>query len=277
MAEKTIMAVGAHADDVEIYVGGTLLKYQEQGYRTIYVMATNNMSGSWTTIAEDGTRVAHHPPFDQMIAKRREEATAAARECFHTEPVFLDHPQRHYTPTEGDRVNLTYGTPRPAAMAEGAPTILTAHEHKPSVSRLADLILETKPEAIVAHGPVNVDLEHVATCMLVSKAYRQATDQGHDGALLHWLDVTPERPVSLFGRRFCGWDTHVDVSAWWAGKLASIDYHASVIVPNAAAIEFPEWGPACNCQRAETFTVADWGRQPAWDLPLTRELVANLR
>jgi len=42
---RNIMAIGAHADDIEVNVGATLLKYHEMGYAITYVMATNNMSG----------------------------------------------------------------------------------------------------------------------------------------------------------------------------------------------------------------------------------------
>jgi len=50
--KSTIMAIGAHADDVEIRAGGTLAKYHGMGYEVVYVLATNNTAGSirrrWT-------------------------------------------------------------------------------------------------------------------------------------------------------------------------------------------------------------------------------------
>ena len=53
--EKAVMAVFAHADDVELGCGGTLSKYREKsGYRVDYVMSTNNMSGSWCSLTPDG-------------------------------------------------------------------------------------------------------------------------------------------------------------------------------------------------------------------------------
>ncbi len=39
------MAIGAHADDIELRVGGTLLKYLDCGYEIAYVMSTNNFAG----------------------------------------------------------------------------------------------------------------------------------------------------------------------------------------------------------------------------------------
>jgi LmbE family N-acetylglucosaminyl deacetylase len=277
MASKTLMAVGAHADDVEIYAGGTLLKCRDRGYEVVYVMATNNMSGSWKHPQPDGTWKTRWHPYNEMQPQRKLEADRAARKCFGTEAVHLDHPQRHYTNAHGERVNVTYAAPAPdSVQPAGRPTILTAHEDPASVSRLAELILETQPEAVMTHGPVMVDIEHVATCLLVSKAYREAAGKGHDGMLLHALDITRDLPVALFGRAFHHFDTFVDVSEQWEAKLAAIDHHASVIT-EARRIEFPEWGPACGCSHAEVFTVADWGKQPEYPAALAHELAANAR
>jgi LmbE family N-acetylglucosaminyl deacetylase len=44
------MAIGAHADDIEVCVGGTLLKYRDAGYEIDYVMSTNNFSGNWNRL-----------------------------------------------------------------------------------------------------------------------------------------------------------------------------------------------------------------------------------
>lgn len=50
------MAIGAHADDIELNVGGTLAKYREMGYDVVYVMSTNNMSSGWSKLRPDGIR-----------------------------------------------------------------------------------------------------------------------------------------------------------------------------------------------------------------------------
>lgn len=60
---RSIMVVGAHADDNEIRAGGTMLKYRALDYDTVYVMATNNMSGDVQQLQPDGTvnRLPPHP------------------------------------------------------------------------------------------------------------------------------------------------------------------------------------------------------------------------
>lgn len=273
MVQKTLMAIGAHADDIELYVGGTLLKYMDQGYDVIYIMSTNNMSGSWKHPRPEGGWDVKWHPYDEMQPQRKREAAAAAKH-FGTDVIHLDHPQRHYTNHDGQRVTVCYGAERPGCVDEARSTILTAHEDPEHVQRLAELILKHRPEAVFTHGPVMQDLEHTATCLLVSKAYRQAVAQGHGGSLLHWPDHTPDRPRSLFGRSALRWDTHVDVSKYWDKKLDSVRFHASVI-PEPGNVEYPDWGPACGCDRAEVFTVVDWGQQPEYASALSHELVRN--
>ena len=51
--KKMILAVGAHADDVEMSMGGSILKYLDQGYELTYVLTTNNMSGDFAYLDEN--------------------------------------------------------------------------------------------------------------------------------------------------------------------------------------------------------------------------------
>ena len=67
------MSVGAHADDVELSVGGTLLKYRECGYDVAYVMSTNNMSGIWSHLDPP-----QRPSPIPMMKRRKDEAARAS-------------------------------------------------------------------------------------------------------------------------------------------------------------------------------------------------------
>ena len=267
MAMRTLMAVGAHADDIELNVGGTLIKYRELGYDVVYVMSTNNMSGGWTTLRPDGSRVSRLPPCDEIMPQRKLEAAAAA-EFFGTVPVHLDHPQRHYTARNGKVVELRYDVPRPACVGPDTPSILTAHEHAPCVQRLADLILERRPEAVLTHGPVMVDMEHVGTALLVTKAYRKAVEAGHDGMLLHWLDITP----TIFGDAFSHYDCLVDVGAdRWRGKLHAIGLHACQM-PDPSRLDFPSRG---GKSFVEAYTIAGRGKMPQPGAVFSQEVLGG--
>ena len=187
---RTLMAVGAHADDLELNVGGTLLKYRERGYQVVYVMSTNNMAGAWTRGKPDGAFEVTLPPYYELMPQRKLEAAAGAK-VLGTVPIHLDHPQRLFVRADGTRSELRYGSDRPdRVVPTDVPTILTAHEDKRAVQRLADLILEHKPEAILTHGPAQGDMEHIGTALLVTRSYQQAVAAGHDGMLLMWRDGT---------------------------------------------------------------------------------------
>jgi len=110
MAKPSIMCVGAHADDIEFWAGGTCLKFSDRGYRVDYVMSTNNMSGVFHIVEKDNTitRKEGEPTIMEPIRKREAAAGAA---MLGTVPVHLDHPQRHYTGPELRRVQEGYGVP----------------------------------------------------------------------------------------------------------------------------------------------------------------------
>ena len=216
------MAIGAHADDIELWAGGTLLKYYDQGYRVVYVMSTNNMSGGireW----ENG-KIVTRPrlrPIEQM--KRRKSECEAATAVLGTTAIHLDHPQRHYNTGNGLEMEaVRFGAPLPEGVPADMPTILTAYEHKPSVAKLVSLILENDPEVILTHPPAALNIEHFATSLLVVRAFWDAVERGYTGGLLTWFEG-----ITMFGDRSSAWDTRVDYPGLVDRKMALIGLHAS--------------------------------------------------
>lgn len=256
---RTIMAVGAHADDIEIHLGGTLWKYRQLGYEIVYVMATNNMSGNIQIANARGDHdIVSAPPIPMMERRKRE--CAAAAEALGAALVHLDHPQRHYTGGDGkERCELRYGAPLPEGIEQDVPSILTAAESAPSVNSLAGLIRKYDPECLFTHGIAQANIEHFATALLVTKAFWKAVDDGFEGAFLQWREAH-----TLHGEFNCRWETHVDYSKTLEEKMHLIGWHASQM-PNALAPDFghrrlAEWfGKACGCGAAEVFT---WVRRP---------------
>ena len=265
------MAVGAHADDLEISIGGTLAKYHSLGYKISYVLTTNNMSGNWCRLKSDGTVDYQCPAPDVIMPQRKLEAEAGAK-CFGTKPVHLDYPQRHYFGDGGKQVDLTFGSERPSCVAPDTPSILTAPDHKESVKQLSDLILKENPEAVLSFGPSVVNIEHYATALLAAKAYWQAVKSGYGGMLLNWLDITP----SIFGEMFSRWDTFVDTSDYHEMKMKAISCHASQ-VPRPEALDLPPWGVACGCRHAEAFTITNTGAPKEIFTTFKTEILANIR
>ena len=280
---QTIMAVGAHADDVEINLGGTLSKYLAHGYELVYVMSTNNMSGQVNTLMPDGSKSATPEPADRMMARRKAECDATARELG-TSPIHLDHPQRHYyDDSTRSRIEVGYGQPRPEFVPPETPTILTAHEHEGARRRVTDLIHEHQPEAVFTHGLAQIDMEHVGTALLVTRAFWQAVEEGYNGSLLHWREHH-----AFLGEVNMRWETYVDYTGHVDRKMELIGVH-DCQMPNWRQPDFPmrrrahDFGAICGCRAAELFTWvrrADHGGNcraaPPYG-PLTRELFNHNR
>ena len=266
--EFAILAIGAHADDLELQMGGTLAKYHAAGYDIIYVMATNNMSGGENAVSDDGDARPLHLRAQQI---RKSEVAEAAR-YFGTEAIHFDHPQRHFRTRDGQKITATYGSPVPEGVDPDIPCILSAHEHQPSLERVVALILEHNPEVVFTHGGPMRNIEHFATQLLVTNAYWKAVERGYEGMLLHWHDLG----VNTFGEAYKHWDTHIDISAFWEAKLHVSGLHKSM-KPDPAALDWPQWGPACGCRHAEVFTIVGRNRTPVQYGALTLEILQNER
>lgn len=247
-----IMAVGAHADDIEIGAGGTIEKYFRVGYEVVYVMSTNNMSGSVHSLDADGNSVYADEANSEMMARRKRECDDAARE-WNTTPIHLDYPQRHYLDENLKKFSLRYGAPVPSSVQEDVPSIILACEEKEPIARMRDLILEKNPEIILTHPLATYNPEHWGTTMLVCNAYWEAVKMGYQGAVLQWLE-----PQTRFGAFYNRWETFVDYSPYLDRKMELIGKHACQM-PKAHLSNFgprilaQEYGKACGCLAAECF------------------------
>ena len=265
---RALMAIGAHADDIEFNVGGTLIKYHDMGYEIDYIMSTNNFSGTWKIKMEDGSLKRETPPWNKIMPQRKKEAQQAAAQLG-TEAVHLDHPQRHFINEKGEKVELRYGVEKAGPIDTDTPTILTAHEDKASVDRLAQLICERNPEAVMTNSIIATDMEHTGTCLLTTKAYWQAVEKGYQGMLLHWHELA----CGSFGDAYRQWDSYIDVSEVWERKVELIGVHASVV-------PFPEQAEYSadvvhGCAQAEAFNVVSRGKRYFDNLPFGAEIRIN--
>lgn len=251
---RTLMAIGSHADDLEVSIGGTLLKYHELGYDIVYVMSTNNMSGKIAERQADGTITSRRGGPLELMKIRKAECDKAAT-VLGTSPIHLDHPQRHYwDPQLGRQVELRYRCDLPEGCAPEIPTILTASEDPASVDRLAKLILEKNPECVITHGISQRNIEHFATSLLVTVSFWKAVDEGFAGGLLHWREEH-----TLHGEANMRWDTFVDCTGYLDRKMKLLGLHECQMPttdePNFGHRLLATWrGGVCGCESAEAFT-----------------------
>lgn len=277
---RRILAIGAHADDIEINVGGLLSKYVGHGYEVVYVMSTNNMSGTLTEVLPDGRRQSRTMAQREMMPLRQRECKAAAA-ALGTTPIHLNHPQRHYTNDALELVKVCFGAPLPLDVSAGVPTILTAHEDPAARTQVRDLILQVRPEIVFTHGMIQWNMEHCGTCLLVTRAFWEAVEAGYNGSLLHWREGE-----TFLGEHNAKWETFVDYTGHVEQKMELIGMH-NCQMPHWRQADFGhrvralEWGRMCGCEAAEQFTWVRRMNHPA-DLqtpygPLTAELIRNTR
>lgn len=274
MAQKrTIMAIGAHADDIEMSMGGAVVKYQEKfGYDLVYVMCTNNMSGAFASVNENGEVVSRQVSCEEEMGIRKGEAERAAKECYNTEVIHLDYPQRHYRDENLKQLEVRYGSVLPSCVKGDIPTILTAHEDPEAVERVAELIRKNNPEVIITLGLSDVNPEHTCTSYLVRKAFNKAKASGYDGSLIFCITPAPMGFAPFYDR----YDTFIDTTGFHEKKLKNVGYHPSQ-KPLPEKLDFRDYteGIRCGCETAEPYIVCEIATVRTGEF--TRELIKNNR
>lgn len=266
--KKMILAVGAHADDVEMSMGGTILKYLDQEYELTYVLTTNNMSGEFAYLDENGNVRSRSIQPEEEIKVRQEEARQAAA-MFGTVPIHLNFAQRHYTGPDGKKVKINYGTELPSFVTPGQPSIVTAHEDADAVKKLTDIILDCDPEVIITRGLADTNIEHICTALYTLKARQNAMKQGYDGALLMCRGVGRGFP-DIYYR----YDTFINTSGFMQRKWDAIRCHASQ-KPLPEKLDLRDFveGARCGVETVEPFIFGGIG---SWRIgPFTTEIFRN--
>ncbi len=264
MSKKTIMAIGAHADDIENNTAGTLLKYRDQGYKIVYVMATNNMAGCDERKRkpdDDGSEwpgTAYPMLPKECYETRRKEAIDAAKR-FGAEPVFLEHPQGTYNKEGGFKgVRLKYGSEMPEGFPDDLPSILNACAFGDSVERLADIMAKEDPEFIFTHA-MDYNQEHNGTALLAVNAFNHAHEKGARGTLLSW--VSQQRYAFKMAP-----DVIVDISDYMDEKIEVQLLHASQANQNwperwrETARFWGTWSYNCKGEYGEAFKTIKIGK-----------------
>ncbi len=118
---KTILAVGAHPDDIEFSCVGILRKFIEKGYSVYYVVATNG---------ENGFKISHRPR-KQRIEIRHKEQLNAARKLGINNVFFLGYRDGFLKNDDGLR------------------------------KKLVKVIKQVKPEIIFSFDPANRTYENI--------------------------------------------------------------------------------------------------------------------
>jgi N-acetylglucosamine malate deacetylase 1 len=125
---KRVLAFGAHPDDIEIYMLGTLLCLKAAGWQVGWIVAT------------DGAAAAG-PPDAGLAAVRREEALAAAR-MFDCDIRFLDYPDGQLKLQTGAAHQIH------TILATEKPDLVLVHhldDYHPDHRALAQIVTDLRP------------------------------------------------------------------------------------------------------------------------------------
>ena len=272
MTQRALMAIGAHADDIEFSAGGTCLKYHDAGYAIHYVMSTNNMSGQFHRVEKDLSVTRLEIPAAEMEPLRKRECQVAATQVGAI-PVHLEHPQRHYTSADLLKIGEGYGVAPPPGVTLGRPVIMMAHEDRESVARVTQLILDANPEAVLTHPMITDSPEHYATALLVLKGWRKAAEAGYEGPLLFWNEFCQS---TLLDPSFLLWDAFVDISGLRPRQYEWIRCHITM-VPFPERMDYLDFTPHCGVSDAELFKRADTRGPLKAAGDFTSELLRNAR
>ncbi|MHC4715488.1 MAG: PIG-L deacetylase family protein [Planctomycetota bacterium] len=252
---RCIMAVMAHADDLEVYAGGTMAKFTDAGYEGVLVMLTANMGG-----ARVGGKGYRRTLPQEAIPLRAAEVRAGAEilgvsvieEMKFMGEVYSDGEKFVYLGDPGYDVN------HPAA---GMPLVAAAL-HPEAVDRLKGLLARYEPEIVISHSFTS-GFGHTAAAHLTNQAFGLALKEG---ASLGQLWVSSRV-------RHCAWESDVrlypppniliDISDVWERKERALLAHESQglasQIEKLKAID-RHWGIAHQCELAEPFTMIRDGR-----------------
>lgn len=138
-----VLAFGAHPDDLEILMGGTLAKYAERGHHVTMAIVTNGDVGSSTL------------PMEEIAAIRKAEAEASAA-LIGAELIWMDYHDEFFFYNEESRRRII------DVMRQAEPDVVFAHwvedyhpDHSLSGQAVRDArIMTAVPNIVGAYPPL---------------------------------------------------------------------------------------------------------------------------
>lgn len=228
--QPVIMVIGAHADDVELYAGGVLSKLIREGWRGIYVCATNNTAGnqldSYNPSRPGGflnvQKIQGPYPSDALetMQIRKEEARRAAA-VLGAEPVFLD---LNETFCWIGRRQVYMDHPLWGSYDAPGHGSVTSASDGPGLALAAGLMKKYEPDLVLTHILGDGNPEHGQTGDLAYRAFRRALAEG---ARLGQLWMSLKNPPQYLGRAPARPDISVDVTAFAPLNRRALAEHMS--------------------------------------------------
>ncbi len=198
---QVVLAIGAHPDDVEFGIGGTLAKWSAQGSVVHYLVCTDGSKGTWNPDAD----------IEALVRTRQKEQADAA---------------------------LALGAMGSVSFLEYVDGEL---EHSREViDRIALLIRTLQPNVVATHDPwkrYRLHPDHRNTGMNVCDAIVAARDPHFLKHHMRDFGVTHHRPDALLLWEADEPNHYEDVSDWVDTKLVALEKHVSQFESTMKAID----------------------------------------
>lgn len=243
--QKCIMLFGAHADDIELQAGGTLVKYLDKGYKGVYVIVTDNCAGS---LLHKEEKVYYLGPAKTQ-AIRHKEAKEAAK-IFGLESVFLNYKQRcFYDVNKKKQVWMGSEGYNEITLPSTREPILIAPNLPNCIRDIASLIKRYKPQIVLTHS-LDIDPEHRSTCNLIFLAFKEALKEMELGSLYGWGPSSGGEIINIPPDTFVDISDHLDVKyrAFLKHKSQATQLRKTLIKERASF-----WGKKRRVEYAEAF------------------------
>jgi LmbE family N-acetylglucosaminyl deacetylase len=191
--EKVVMAIGAHADDITIWAGGTLKKLSSEGYGLICVRITDDYADCIGLSPEEAIKI------NQVEAENAYKALGAK------EIIHLDYP----TDT------------------------LAGVDYLELRGKLIYLVRKYKPNIVVSFDMniINEEnMDHIITARAVNEAcWQGAVENFHPEHLKEGLEIHMVGQRYLFARNPTVVNFHVDISKYLRDKIKALCEHKTVL------------------------------------------------
>lgn len=264
-AEGVLVVIGAHHDDVELRVAGTIARYLKAGWRVEAVVATTTPH-----ISEKSPLYETDKPLTtaEVTALRESECLAAAKilglETMHFwryRSLYWYH-SGTYNRQVADGIEVT-GETLDQRMREiqGQEYILTAHRVDAAVERVAAILQQWGADLVITHTCDDCHWEHFATSMLVAHAVRLLRQRGSKVRLLGW------EPGSMRGLHNYFLPTrYIDISPWIDIKCEAVrQFHSQFrdleLVARTIRKRAAHYGRLFGVDYAEPFVELDGTRE----------------
>ncbi|MDB5169428.1 MAG: uncharacterized protein JWO41_784 [Candidatus Saccharibacteria bacterium] len=231
LTPKTVLAVAAHADDIEFGASGAIATFAQGGAAVYYLILTDGGKGSSD----------HNETSEQLRDKRQAEQREALKILGGTDVFFLDYPDSHLEVTQGLKRDI----------------VKIIRQVKPEV------VITMDPTMVYSakHGFINHPDHRAAGQATLDAVFPMARDHMTFPELME-EGLEPHVTQTVLLVNFNDHNFYVDISGVIDTKLAALAAHKSQmgdmksvekIVRNMAR----DCGQECDCDCAEGYIKID--------------------